>query len=221
MRKLLDEISVIPGVTGSCIFDRIEGPICKDLHPSLPEELLQKVGIHLVRLMKMGSMSGLTVRSSLFYFHKYSVMGMPLDDGSVLLTICDAEANCSLVATTAAMLAADMREELDRGVTKSDLEEEVTDSVVQETQPDQAEETVAEDLGDGSELEQDFAAIETVLANAVGPIAGLLMQDYIEKWKGAGPAVRERLPELADMLLEEIGDQDLAKDYSRQIRDLF
>jgi hypothetical protein len=120
MRKLLNEISVIPGVTGFCVFDKKEGPLCKDLHPNLSEELLQLVGIHLIRLIQMGTMSELNVKSVHFRFDKYVVVGVPLDAGAVLLTICESHANCSLVATIAAMLAADMREELVRSVRASD-----------------------------------------------------------------------------------------------------
>ena len=120
MRKLLQEISVIPGVTGSCIFDKKEGPLCSDLHPSLSKDRLQVVGIHLVRLMQMGTMAGLSITSSHFRFDKYTVIGIPLDIDAVLLTVCDAQANCSLVATSAVMLAADMREELDRGTSVTD-----------------------------------------------------------------------------------------------------
>lgn len=211
MRKLLNEISVIPGVTGSCIFDKKEGPLCKDLHPNLSEDLLQTVGIHLVRLLQMGAMSGLTIKSVHFRFDKYTVVGMPLDTGVVLLTICEAHANCSLVATTAAMLAADMRDELDRGVR--------TDGNDEPAMEDVSAEAVAEPAGD-SDLEPLYEKIEDALAGAIGPIAGMIIQDYINKWKAAGPEVPARLSELASMLTEEIGDQDLAKEFTAKVESI-
>lgn len=206
MRKLLQEISVIPGVTGSCIFDKKDGPLCKDLHPTLSEGLLQTVGIHLVRLIQMGTMAGLDIQSSHFRFDKYTVVGMPLETGAVLLTICEAQANCSLVATTAAMLAADMREELRQGVTtvnKSESEEEV-DMVLDES--------------DDADMKSLYEEVELALAGAIGPVAGVVLQDYLIKWKQAGPAIPARLAELARMLEEEIGDSELAKDFSEKIK---
>ena len=208
MRKLLNEISVIPGVTGSCIFDKKEGPLCKDLHPNLSEELLQSVGIHLVRLIQMGTMSGLNVKSVHFRFDKYTVVGMPLDAGAVLLTICEAHANCSLVATTAAMLAADMREELARGVRAP----EPTDTAVSaEGQAAEREET---------ELQPMYEKIEDALAGAIGPVAGMIIQDYINRWKKAGPEVPARLSELAAMLTEEIGDPALEKEFTAKVESI-
>jgi len=201
MRKLLNEISVIPGVKGSCIFDKKEGPLCKDLHPNLSEDLLQTVGIHLVRLIQMGSMSNLSIKSVPFRFDKYTVVGMPLDTGAVLLTICEAHANCSLVATTAAMLVADIREEMESGVQSPEPEEVLEKDAVQV------------EVASNTELQPLFDKIEDALAGAIGPIAGMIIQDYINKWKASGPEVPARLSELATMLAKEIGDPALEKDF--------
>ncbi len=212
MRKLLQEISVIPGVTGSCIFDKKEGPLCKDLHPTLSEELLQTVGIHLVRLIQMGEMAGLSIQSSHFRFDKYTVVGLPLESGAVLLTICEAQANCSLVATTAAMLAQDMREDLNQGIVR----------VEEQKEADAAGEGDAAGTGvtpeDDTEMQPLYDQIEEALAAAIGPVAGMVMGDYIEKWKKSGPVIPARLIELAKMLEEEIGDAELARDFTDRIK---
>ena len=209
MRKLLQEISVIPGVTGSCIFDKKEGPLCKDLHPDLSEDLLQTVGIHLVRLIQMGKMSGLSVKSVHFRFDKYAVVGLPLGSGSILLTICEAHANCSLVATTAAMLAADMREELERGVRAPDTGESVAE----------LDEVVLDEIVD-ADLQPLYDRIEQALAGAIGPVAGMIIQDYIHKWKASGPEVPARLSELVSMLTKEIGDPALEQEFTSRVVDI-
>ncbi|NOQ45093.1 MAG: hypothetical protein GQ559_00190 [Desulfobulbaceae bacterium] len=209
MRKLLQEISVIPGVTGSCIFDKKEGPLCKDLHPDLSEDLLQTVGIHLVRLIQMGKMSGLSVKSVHFRFDKYAVVGLPLGSGSILLTICEAHANCSLVATTAAMLAADMREELERGVRAPDTGESVAE----------LDEVVLDEIV-YADLQPLYDRIEQALAGAIGPVAGMIIQDYIHKWKASGPEVPARLSELVSMLTKEIGDPALEQEFTSRVVDI-
>ncbi|HHD64270.1 MAG TPA: hypothetical protein ENK96_07920 [Desulfobulbaceae bacterium] len=207
MRKLLHEISVIPGVTGSCIFDKKEGLLCSDLHSGLSKKRLQIVGIHLVRLMQMGTMAGLSITSSHFRFDKYTVIGIPLDIDAVLLTLCDAQANCSLVATSAVMLATDMREELDRGI--SATEETGNENKI-----------IADDNGDETFIQLLYDEIEQALAGAIGPVAGVVMQDYLVKWKQRGPATPDRLPELAQMLEQEIGKIELAREFSEKIKAL-
>ncbi len=211
MIRLLNEISVIPGVTGSCIFDKKEGPLCKDLHPKLSEELLQTVGIHFLRLIQMGSMAELDIQSSHFRFDKYTVIGIPLETGAVLLTICESQANCSLVATTAGMLVADMRDELRQGVTTTLTD--TADTVI----GDEGIKAV-DDGGDDADMLALYDEIEQALAGAIGPVAGVVMQDFLEKWKKDGPVIPYRLTELVKMLEEEIGDSELAKDFSNKIQ---
>jgi len=210
MRKLLQEIAVIPGVTGSCIFDKKEGPLCEELHEDLSERNVQAVGIHLVRLLQMGSMAGLAISSSHFRFDRYTVIGIPLDADSILITICDVHANCSLVATTAAMLAADMRDDL-----KRDL------SSITSTKADQEDATdTKEEEDDDTFLQVLLDEVEQALTGAIGPVAAVVMQDYLVRWREAGPGTSARVPVLAEMLLREIGNPELAQKFSEKIKSI-
>ncbi len=211
MRELLKEISVIPGVSGSCIFDKKEGSLCQDKHSSFAKDLLETVGINLVRLIQIGGISGFNVKTAHFRFDKYTVVGMPLDSGSVLLTICEAQANCSLIATTAAMLASDMRGELESGVDTPPVPVEPVEEVM-ELESIEVEEDVSDD-----DLQPVLDNIEEALAGAIGPVAGMVMQDYVDKWKEAGAVVPARLSELANMLVVEIGEPELAKEFLAKV----
>jgi hypothetical protein len=61
---------------------------------------------------------------------------------------------------------------------------------------------------------------EDALAGAIGPVAGMIIQDYINKWKKAGPEVAARLSELAAMLTEEIGDPTLEKEFTAKVESI-
>ena len=212
MRKLLNEISVIPGVTGSCIFDKTEGALCTVLDADLPKDLTESVGIHFVRLVQMGAMNKLGIKSAHFRFDRYTVVGMPLDTGAILLAICEAQANCSLVATTAAMLAADLRDELDKP-SAAPPSTSKPDDVQLEQEPDEA-------VADDEDLSEQFEAIEYALAGAIGPVAGMVLPDHINKWREGGASVLSRLPELVEQLVEEIGDASLSAEFKNQISHL-
>ncbi len=206
MKKLLKELSVIPGVAGSCIFDKQKGPLCNDLQHGLSEDLLQTVGIHLVRMIQMGAMGSLAIKTVTFRFDKYSVVGMPLRAGSVLLTICESLANCSLVAATASMLAADMLTELESGASSRS-----------EKSPSAGEGDVVPQKKVDTALQARYEAIEKALAGAIGPVAGMVMQDCIDNWKKSGDVIVSRLPELMFMLTEEIGDPVLIKEFTSRV----
>lgn len=210
MRKLLKEISVIPGVTGSCIFDKNEGAICTELEADLPKNLTEEVGIHFVRLVQMGGMNKLHIKSAHFRFDRYAVVGLPLEKGAILLAICDAQANCSLVATTAAMLVEDMRDELAKPL----LEPE--DSGHGQVRP--AVIGTANEID--AELRPHLKEIEEALATAIGPVAAMVMADYLNRWRERGPAEPARLTELISMLGGEIDDALLSQEFKTHLKHL-
>lgn len=210
MRKLLKEIAVIPGVTGSCIFDKNEGAICTELEADLPKNLTEEVGIHFVRLVQMGTMNKLHIKSAHFRFDRYAVVGLPLEKGAILLAICDAQANCSLVATTAAMLVEDMRDELARPLLES---EDSGRGEVRPTAIDTANEIE-------TELRPHLREIEEALATAIGPVAAMVMADYLNKWRERGPAEPARLTELISMVGGEIDDALLSQEFKAHLKHL-
>lgn len=212
MKKLIDEIAVIPGVTGSCVFDKIEGPLCVDSDAGIATDVLKKVGSYLIRMMKMGGMNGLDITTSHFRLDSCSVVGMPLDSGSVLLTVCDTNANCSLIATTAEMLAADMREELDKEV--NDERNAGGEGILE------ALEAIDNNMID-IDVQVHLNEMEEALADVIGPVAGIVIKNYIDKWQEEGPAVASRLRELAEMLATEISDASLVRQFRARVQEMF
>jgi len=212
MRRLLQEISIIPGVSGTCIFDKTAGALCSDFKTDLPVDLTESVGIHFVRLVQMGAMNKLNIKSAHFRFDRYSVVGLPLDTGAILLAICESDANCSLVATTAAMLAEDMRDGL--SPTAAGYGGQQADKVLAD-QPEAAgkQETPAA-------LKPKLEEIEGALTAAIGPVAPMVMADYMYKWSRGGPVDHSRLGELINMLVEEIGDAGLVREFKSNIKHL-
>lgn len=212
MKKIIDEIAVIPGVTGSCIFDKKEGPLCTDSGANLTTDLLETVGTYLIRMLKMGKMTGFNIDSAHFCFDNCTVVELPLESDTILLTICDNHANASLVATTAGMLADEMREELER-------------EIVSDNQPGDvlSHKSVAEKVekkSDDENIQTYLDQIENALAMTIGPVAGLVIHDHINKWRQGGPAITIRLFELAEMLTEEIDDAALVEEFKSRVKEI-
>lgn len=211
MRRLLKEITVIPGVAGTCIFDKNEGVLCTELGVELPKNLTEQAGIHFVRLVQMGGVNKLQIKSAHFYFDRYAVVGLPLEKGEILLVVCDSQVNCSLVATTAAMLVEDRRDELEKPLLP--LAEQGKGSG-----PSAPASAARHEIGD--ELRPLLREIEEALAKAIGPVAGLVMADYLNMWREDGPAAHVRLPELIAMLVSEIDNAGLAREFRFQLKHL-
>ena len=203
MERLLREIATIPGVIGSCVYNRNRGVLYRDLDTTLTADMLEEVGMHVVRLVQMGRMCGITVRSGHFRFDRFTLIGISLGSETVLMIVCGLQSNCSLIATTAGMLVADMHEAIaGPGATQA--------GALQGADSD----------GLDVEMEEFYHDIEQALAAAIGPVATVVMQDYLEKWRANGPVIPARLSELAAMLAEEIGDEERIAEFRSRIQDI-
>ena len=79
---------------------------------------------------------------------------------------------------------------------------------------------VDEAAAGASDLKPLLDKMEDALASAIGPVAGVVLQDCLSKWKAAGPEVPARLSELAAMLADEIGDPGMVQEFTARIEEL-
>ena len=151
----------------------------------------------------------LDVKIVSFRYDRYTVIGVPLEKGAILLSVCEAKANCSLVATTASMLTGDIKKFLEAQPEEPLEEEHAEEAAMPELQ---VEEEVSK------EMLIIFETIQDALAHAIGPVAGMVMEDTISVWRTNGPAVNERLSELIDLLIVEINDSDLSTEFAAGLK---
>ncbi len=209
MKNILKEIAMVPGVIGSCIFGEDQETKCSDLTQHFSSDFSQDVGSHVVRLMQMSTMTELDVKIVSFRYDRYTVIGIPLEKGAVLLSVCEAQANCSLVATTASMLSADLKKVLEDQPAIA-AEADPIEEVIAEPEPQ--EEALSDDIL------KTFATIQDALARAIGPVAGMVLDDSVASWRTNGPADQERLSELIDILVGEINDDSLSAEFTAALK---
>ncbi|WP_417910746.1 hypothetical protein [Candidatus Electronema sp. PJ] len=204
MQNLLNEVSSLVGVLGVCIFDKKDGVLCGKTREKLADGLQETVGAHLLRLFQLGVMSSLDIRTAQFFFDRYAVIGLPFRGNAVLIVLCTPQADCPSVAEAAVHLAAKLDKEPVLPVMEEQLEE---------VEP---EEILDKELY-SAQLQAVLCRIEQALAGAIGPVAGMVMQDYIDRWQLSGPTIPARIAELTNMLVEEIGDPEAAQDFVAKI----
>lgn len=214
MKELIKEINAIPGVSEACVFSRSQGAVYSENNPQaiLNHQVLQAVGMHFIRLFQMGGMAGLSLKSSHFYFNRYVVIGIALDADTVALIICEAHVNCSLVTTTVSMLASEIREEV------ASLSVHDASSNIVASKDDPISHPAEGALSDEEEIQPYMTSIQEALATVIGPVAGIVLRDSKSKWMTSGPANAARLPQLIRILMEEIGDDALAKEFRLKVK---
>lgn len=222
MDSLLKEINMLPGVFGCFVYTGNQELAAAKLPPIFKENTIMTMGNLLTRALKMGSMANLDLAGIEFKFDVSLLIVKPLEQGSVLVMVCEPGVNKSLINMTIAMLIGDIQTAINRAPEQAQVIAQAP-AQTQPVAPPPPEEAPKkqQEVEIDAKLAPILEDIKEALAYAIGPIAGQVMRDIIETWGQQGPTTKQRLPSLATLLCQEINDKELETDFMNQIRPLF
>lgn len=221
MDSLLKEINMLPGVFGCFVYTGTQELAAAKLPPIFKENTIKTMGNLLTRTIKMGAMANLDMTGIEFKFDVSLVIVKPLEQGSILVMICEPAVNKSLINMTTAMLVGDIQAAINRGPIPA------ATAITQSAPQPQSATAPPAQAPKHQEAEIDAALapilekVKDALAYAIGPIAGQVMRDVIETWAQQGPTSKQRLPDFAALLCLEINDKELENEFMGQIKSLF
>ena len=113
MKDVLDEIAILPGVIGSCLFNKKYGQLCPGLPSSFTNEKVENIANRVTRLIEMGnSIAEMDIQTLTFWYDAFIVIAMMMEKETLLLTVCQLWTNLSLVSTTIDVLSKEIKSEL-------------------------------------------------------------------------------------------------------------
>ncbi len=206
MDELLQEIKILPGVFG--VFVSVDKPdiIFSYVPDGYDHETLKLMGGSLLRIIKMNASCQLSVNSVEMQFAEAKVLVKNICDGALLVILCEPEANFSLINMTSNMLLG----EFALGVEKVRANPDAARQAVSAKKAGSMDFAQAQNE---EPLQSAIPVFQDALAQAIGPIAAMLVKEIVGKWLQGGACAQERFPELVDLFCQEIGDAALEKEF--------
>jgi hypothetical protein len=215
MDSLLKEINMLPGVFGCFVYTGNQELAAAKLPPIFKDNTIKTMGNLLTRTIKMGTMAKLDIDAIEFKFDVSLIIVKPLEQGSILVMVCEPAVNKSLINMTTAMLTNDIQTAINKGPVQTKKSQVQATTAPRQEQPERHEAEI------DAALAPILENIKDALAYAIGPIAGQIMLPTIETWAQQGPTSKQQLPGLAALLCQEINDTELEKEFMGQIKSLF
>ncbi len=205
---LLEEICLLPGVLGSCLLDKGHRLLGQERMTGYDVHALSELGKRLSRMLQMSRMLGLNVAAAELRYDRLLLVGVTLSNDQLLLALCNQNCNANLVSHTARLVAADQPSGGNGAGTPEDLDAlelmDVEDELVQAP----AKPGVwAPDVTAGVGL------IREALVHTMGPMAVMLLDDYLNRWTSNGAPEAKRLPQLVDLIASDLQDASQIKTF--------
>ena len=208
MRQMIDELKAIPGVVGAGIYSSSKGLQATNLPAIFKPERLDAVGNHLSKLYAAGRISFADLTDVTLNYDESVVVARELDQQHLLFAFCDPSFNHNLLSMSFNLLQDDYR--------AGSLRSAIVDSSV-ESKP------AAAVPADEITCEPDTALVSLLdlmrerLKKILGPMAGFIFNELLEKWQQQGQPVSSRIDELLHALHGEIGDEEKIDRYQQLI----
>lgn len=190
MKQAIDELKAIPGVVGACLFGSQEGLLQSNLPEIFKAEKLTAVGKQLTKLLMAGRMSFADINDLSLYYDESVIIARELSKGMVIFVVCDPSFNHNLLTMSLNL-----------------LQEELRDNPAAALAAPSVNAAPVATASAGAELEPLMKELTAALAKVLGPMAGIIFNEVRQAWAAQG-ATSARLPQLIEMLNEEIGDPD-------------
>ena len=186
--KLTDIIASLPEVDGGFLYDPMRGIYSNQTAGTIDDSSLLQVSAKLSKIVSMLAVHFHDTGSIRVTFKDLILYGLMFEANNWLFLLHHPSLSPGMVKMTVQMAL----------------------NIQQDEEPEtlQALETLFDVLmHEESELREPLTTIQEELANHIGPVAELVFADAIDEWKDAPPSL-ETIPELLDILEQEIDDED-------------
>lgn len=207
MLQLINELKDIPGVIGACTYSLQFGLQENNLPKIFKPEKLTAIGKQLNKLYTAGQMNFDDLSDLILNYDETIIAARKLPNNHLFFAICEPSLNQNLLSMSLNLL----QEEYHDDLMASKNEVSSINSSVENPEPSKTKNPA------DTNLTALFESLRDHLFKIMGPMAGLIFDEAIDKWQTQGAVVGSRLENLLDLLYQEIGDGGKIKHYQELI----
>lgn len=208
MVHLIDELKVIPGVMGACLYQPQKGVLASNLPSIFKQERLEVVGRQLIKLQSAGRMSLAGGSDLQLCFEELMIVAREFECGTLVFALCEGGFNGQLLQMPLSLLEA----EYHRHATAP--------TVVPVAAPVESEESLSThksvEAAAPANSDIDSAARAALvdeltgeLSLLVGPMAGMIIEDVFDDWQ------QDTVADLVELICAELGDAGKSNQFRR------
>ena len=212
MIHLIDELKVIPGVIGACIYNSHEGLKVSNLPAIFKPDRLNVIGKQLSKLYSAGTMSFDDLANLVLHYDESVIVARELEKNTLVFAVCDPSFNHNLLTMSLNLLQEEYK------IGKFETSPPAAGGAASENVKGQPAQAAGHERS--AQLKGLLAEMKTVLAKVLGPMAGFVFDEALDSWTGLGAADMRRIDELIALIETEIGDQGKAADFREEIAPL-
>lgn len=204
MKQIFDEIKTVPGVIGVFALHAKKGVLQSAVPTVFKADKLLEVSRQLLKIYSVTRMNLGAMQDIHLHFDGSVLVLRQISDLMFLVVICDPQVNIHMLGMSLSLAADEMASNL---------------SAAEPVKPQQAEPApkTLEELRGSGPLAAPLQKIEAALAQLMGPVAEMILDEAFEEWSQSGKMSFESLPKLVRILSRELGDPQKVKDFLKII----
>lgn len=217
MEQLIEDLKSIPGVIGAAGYRSKQGITHSNLPALFKAEKLHEVAKHLIKINSAGRLNFPDLGEVLINYEEAVILCRQVNGDEFLTVICDPSINLNLLAMSANLAV----EEYEQGRRTAPAETAAPAAVPASATPPQpaaAGKVDLDALRSNGPLASPLQVMEELLTKVMGPMATIVFVDALEIWCKSSQPTAATMPKLLEIICQEFGDDDKAKDYRDMVR---
>lgn len=198
MDTVLKELASTPDLKGAFVYQAKGGILGNTLPPVFKPSKVQAMGKVLSKIHAAGCMNFPDLSDITLSFDESTIFVRDLPGKAYVALVGGPTFNVNLAALSLHVVMEDLKDVLARG----DREQAVVLPMAEQA-PKAA--ISPEELMESRTLGPVLQGMHTALAKVVGPMAGIIFMECLERWAGEVEPRRENLPKLLALLVQETG----------------